>query len=908
MENGSERPLRDVVRELTPVQEHFLKKYILEVRLTQEIIQVNSSRCCELLGPPFATDNPALGLTEVPLLRFLFANFAKTFPYFAANLSTDLAKFWQKTVQRFMDNLHSLNEFDANSVCMSQWKQHVNKTLLSGLLVFFNALIVTKKDMEYSTKNVEGAKEQTVGGFQSSLKASDLEFGIYEYTRMKFSFDTSTNIVAVRKADCPQSRFLKLKSLSGTSQKHHYEFIIQVNRRVKTDENSQYKSHFISRSYQEFRVLESTLKNQFPGLMETKIPPLANEIKHDDGIDFDGGTHGQSVQYFREKLRIFLRGWLSSLMEYPDIFHSETLQRFIDSPLLNFDTLPDEEMKDCETRMDHERKIIKTQQEFQIQTSQILADFVEEFDKFKNLVVKDPGVLDDAYREVSKTNDIKKSPIKLLKLLNEWVKYEMGATFYEWYFVLDNSTIVLDKSVKMNKYMPRGLIYNIFKFTNPVQMIQKGLDLLFLPLPSLSLHRWGWGKKNHLEDIEEPGSKNLLSLVFSTLVEDHMGNYNKELKELRNDRIPEDFGIFIDRIQNYYKLPSELCYQIQDEAYDNSKDLLLTVLKSDLVAPKLNTEYDRYRYDEIVSSYEAYQKIGEVDEEDFDLYLAFKQYWQLELRMKEKKAVRLLWQNPAVTNLIRGFMMILYRPLLRIMSKAQMHVAYRNFYIFIDDVLDESVKLNKGGKYHSDPHSMMTKLISIISKHENTMWNFFGDIHKQDSQNKLKTVLDWGAKYLRLINTKYVDRDLVDLDLENLDIVVQKDRFVEQLNARIKYHISRRQIFKDYRDEKNMAANVTRQDTVNFDWDRIHNDINGTKIGQSLLGVDAEDIEEFNNLIYEQGLPKEDIGGSERNLRQKLYQLRNSSEHETSELDKLDEVVKPRLSSMMKQLELRIFP
>jgi hypothetical protein len=596
---------------------------------------------------------------------------------------------------------------------------------------------------------------------------------------------------------------------------------------------------------------------------------------------------------------------LNSLIEYPDILYCETFQEFIDCQLLNFDSLSDEEMADYETRMAHERNIIETQQEFQTRTSQILADFVAEFCKFKDSILKNPNVLDSAYEAVSKTNDIKNSPIKLLKLLNEWAKYEMGATFFQWYFVLDNSTTVLDKSVKMNKYVPRGLIYSIFKFTNPVQMIQRGLDLLFLPLPSLSLHKWGWGKKSHLEDIEEPSSKNLLSLAFSTLVEDTMGNYNKELKELRNDRIPEDFGMFIDRIKNYYKLPSEVCYQIQDEAYHNSQDLLLTVLRSDLVAPKLNTEYDRHRYEEIVSSYEAYQKIGEVDDEDFDLYLALKQYWQLELKMKEKKAVRLLWQNPTTTNLTRGFMMILYRPLLHIMSKAQMHVAYRNFYMFVDDILDESVKLNNGDKYHLDPHSMMTKLVSIITNHENTFWNFFGEIHRHDSQNKLKTVLSWGINYLRLINTKSVNRDLVDLNLESLDIVVHKRRFIEQLNARIKYHTIRRQIFKDYRNEKNSRANVTRQDSVYLDWDRIHNDINGSKMCQSVLGIDADDIEEFNNLIYEQNLPKEDISGSERELRQKLYRLSNSSEYETSELDKIDGAVKSRLCSMMRQLELQ---
>jgi hypothetical protein len=308
MKNGEEWPLCDVVRELTPVQEHFLKKCILELRLRQEITQVNSSRCCELLGPPFATDDVEVGFSEVPLLRFLFANFVRTFPFFAANLTSDLSQFWQKTVQRFMESDHFSPGFDVNSVPMDQRKQHVNKTLLSGLLVFFNALIVTKKDMEYSANNGEENRTQTLGGFQSSIKVSDLEFGLFEYARMKFSFHTNTNIVMVRKTECPQSGFLRLKSLSGSSQKHHYEFIIQVTRRVNSGENFHYKSHFISHSYQDFAVLESILKDKFPGLMETKIPSLANEMKHDDGIDYCGGIHGQSARFFSRKVKdIFTR-------------------------------------------------------------------------------------------------------------------------------------------------------------------------------------------------------------------------------------------------------------------------------------------------------------------------------------------------------------------------------------------------------------------------------------------------------------------------------------------------------------------------------------------------------------------------------------------------------------------------
>ena len=69
-----------LLKQLTPTQEHFLKKYLLEEQLSKELHNFNEPNCCQLLGYPFKSSsnknnqNDELS-SKLPLLSFFSNNF-----------------------------------------------------------------------------------------------------------------------------------------------------------------------------------------------------------------------------------------------------------------------------------------------------------------------------------------------------------------------------------------------------------------------------------------------------------------------------------------------------------------------------------------------------------------------------------------------------------------------------------------------------------------------------------------------------------------------------------------------------------------------------------------------------------------------------------------------------------------
>lgn len=907
-----ENSLLEVIKALLPAEEHFLKKYLLEHRLTQELQHFTSPQICELLGFPFKTNDNSLPL---PLLSFFLRNLVAKFPFIASNTPQEQQKFWQSTVQPFICSINTKSKVKLDKIPSSHSKSiKINKKLLSGLLIFFNSVFVTEKDMIYlSSSHLKSESNLKLGKLNDTSVRDNLNLSIDDFSRMKFQNDISINIVSVRKigsvSTSTRSWFGKVTT---GSPRHNFEFVIQITNRDKLENVYTYTTHYISRPFNDFHKLEKCLKDLLPGIMSTKVFPIGKKLKGDDGAngdDFDDSsstisTDSDDSKLFKEKQRLALRGWIIALTEFPEVIHSSAFQTFITDKSLIFNELTPSDLKDHENRIAHERHIISTQQEFQNQTVTLMADLSVEFNKLKNDLIKNPDALIEFYEILGHTADVKNSKSPIIKLFNNWAKIEVAATFYQWFLGSDRSAPVLAKCVKFNRLIPHTLIYNVLKYTNPVKIVGRMLDLLFLPIPSFSLPKWG---KNEADETSKAGARNMISMAFVMLLEDDLNGYEKELKVLENEVIPAKFAIYIERIKAYFELPVETSQDIQDESYAKSQDLLLTVLTTDLISPRLNKD-DAKNYEEILYSYENFKSVGENESEDIHLYVSLKQYWQLVLNTKNKEFFKLLWQDAETTKFIKGFMVLFYKPLLELMNKAQMHVSYRNTQKFMDDILHEMVKLNKGEKYYLDPLTLMNRIVEIITKHENNLWLFVSNIYSKDENELFVGLVTWISRFLDFSRLKYQDLDSVDLKLDEIDYNIDIDNtlFLRQLKSKTERIIRRRQLFKEYVDIKSELTSHTTQEQLDKNWDSIHEKIMGDTGGISAFGVDIEDIQDFNDMNHEEDFNNEEVGLLERELKQKLFELDQELDIGTSELDKLDEFVKSQLVRLIENLEIKL--
>ncbi|CUM64506.1 uncharacterized protein PRCAT00002111001 [Priceomyces carsonii] len=899
----------DLLEKLSPIQEHYLKKYVLERLLSLELQQLSSPDCCSLIGEPFKTDKPQDDET-LPLMKFFFRKFVIKFPLITSNSKETQLEFWQTVVQPFVESfyLKGISNSEERQSKTSK-RKNVNRKLLSGMLLFYNSVLVTPKDLEYiKLSTLKSTDEGKLSKLQKdSNNVPSFQVGMDNYSKMKFINDISINIVAVRKIASPAteapSYWRSFIVSSKPKRQHHFEFVIQI---VKRDEeHNSYDSHFISRAYHDFKQLEHDLKKGFPGLMSAKVPRLPRKPRGDEGINDlheftlssvsleavessdTNETHESKLlnsnkKLFKEKLRLSLRGYLNDLIHHREITNSKIFNSFVSDPELSFTKLTELDLEDHEARLENEEHILRTQFEFQTQTSEIILGLASEFESFKNSLIMKPETLTNLFDELGNSVDLEnRSPI--LRSFSEWCKLEVAATLYQMFLANDNSNQFLEKCLKFHKLFPYRMIYGILRFTNPGKMLSRVLDLLFLNVPSLP--KWG--------SSETKNSRCLLSMIFVMLLDEDLSEFEKEFTVLRENL--SQYQMLLEKLDNYTECDYDIHNDIIEESTAQKEDLLITILSTESIPPIASPESIKKVYE----SFKNFDKLEDTnDMKGCELYLHLKQYWQLKTRQKDKNLMKQLWQEPELVNLIKQFITIFYEPIIAVLAKCDIHLAFKEFQDFMNDLMVELVKLSSGEVYYLSSIEIFNRLRELIDRHESVFWNFIHNIYVKDDQNIFRNIVVWINKLLQVIKLKFVDLDSVLFKLGTSNSV-DEALFLKQLSARISLVTGRRRLFKEF-----LVKAANGKDEIEKDWDKKNEEIFGEIEGED-FGVAGDDIEEFNYLNSEENMDTEEPRVDQMLLREKLHDLeKENSKFGTSELDKFAPDANKQLVELLKKIKV----
>lgn len=868
---------------LTPTQEHFLKKFLLEDQLSSELHFLSLPGCLQYLGPPFVSPSDEKQETKLPLLQNFFSHFVATFPLIANNTPQDQNAFWRDTVEPFVDSFNTKNMSEGVERSDNVTKRHqANHKLLSSLLLFYNSMLVSKRDMEYLEADHLKASDQgkldklAKGPAKSSLGLGDFQKAksLDDYSQMTFVNDIHLNIVAVDAVALEESLLWNLNPLKflATEPKRQlkYFFIIHVARRFGDPGAYTYLTHFISRPYLDFRQLESLLRKKYPGLMTTDVCRIPRKMKHDDGVAvddisiFSGETSstvgslmsnkkGVRVKYHREKLRLALRGYLNSLLSKPEIAHCDVFGEFIDSKSKNFNQLSPAQETDFGQRMQLEKNRLDTQQEFQENTAKVVYVLTQDFDKFKAQLIHEPKQLTKLFQELGNTSDPEKvSP--LLRTFVDWCKLEVAATLYEVFLSQDNLSEWFAKCSKFHRLFPYNFCYGILKYTNPVKIMSRMVDLLLVNVPT-----FGWGKKE-----EEKNAHNLLSMIFVMLLDEDLEDYQKERQSLLElaplDR-PE-YKIFIERIYSYVRdkdlAASE---EIKEEALVNGENLLITLLKTDKLEPALQAK-DEPVMTSIEDAYSAYESLDKHKEIDStSSYVNLRQLWQLEVRARDKQLWKQLWQQEELTHLIKKFLTLFFQPMMTVMKKCDIHLAFRDWQHFMNDLMAELSAFDEGDIFYMSSVEMFHRFKSLLDQHEDAFWSFMHNLYMKDDQHIFLGMVEWIETFLVELRRKFVEPSRVTLDMAAFtpSQPVDQELFVSQLDGRIGLVLEKRRVLKHYLQlaaqqnpgslqdglpRQQGGAPTNGQQAINDEWEKINEGIFGSDNGG--FGVAAGDVEDYN--------------------------------------------------------------
>lgn len=817
-------------RKLTSTQEHFLKKFLIEEQLKNELHEISLPHRLQHLGPPFGHSQTTTP-TAIPLLKHLFQNYLATFPLITSNTKEDQDEFWRDIVQPFVDSFNEKHISDSSERTENILKRkQVNTQLLSALVLFYNSMISCDQELEYLASDHlkpsdKGKLDKISKGRQSN---NQLTSRLDDFENRSYVNGLNIDIVAVESLILTE----RLWSVFGKSPARlHFLFVIQVTRRVEVALEIDFQSHFISRTYLEFQMLEKALKKKFPGLMVTTHGPLPSKPRNDDGVKKDTE---KETKFQREKLRLALRGYISTLMNSPEIGHSAIFTDFLDDKEKNFSALSEQQAADHKERALLEKYRLRTQQEFQDRTAEAVYELSKNYDGLKSKLVSEPQQLTQVFKQFGESQTSDDLP-PLLRTLFEWCKLEIAATLYQVFLTQDNSSELLSKCRKFHRLFPYNVTYGILKYTNPVAVVSRLIDLLLIDMPTFRL---GGNKKVN----------NLLSMIFVMLLDEDLAEYTNEREELvlLEPLARPEYDPFIKRIEKY--VASKDDGDVDPEA-ESGDILLLQILKSERFGNLSSLELKTY--EDIVQAQRAYASLKEHKKEELaSLYVALRQLFQLDIRARDKNLMKQLWQEPELTLLIKKVITIFYKPLMVVMKQCKVHLVLKDWQRFVDDLLQQLEVLDLGALFYTSPIEMFQQFKDLLDRHEDSLYRFMHNLYTMDDKKLFIRMVGWVQSFIEALGKKHSDPSSVSLDFSE---VLQSDEldwelFVTELDGQILQILEQRRQLRQFLENaaKRKSTNGhSHQQDINSRWDSINN---GFDADASNFGLSNADIEDFNLL------------------------------------------------------------
>ncbi|KAI2628944.1 succinate flavoprotein subunit [Xylaria nigripes] len=865
---------------LTGKQEHYLKRELISAQVNWEISELNSPTALRRFGAPFKSDYGDVSPvdSELPVLRYIFVHHVREFPFL------DKAKekeFWQDKLQVFLESFASKN--------ISSSEDRLEETKRKKLATKCRKLVELM--MVSGVPTASGFEERIRFAEMEIIDRNAIETGmINSMPEGTFINEWDVNVAGVRTTLVKRNvRYHK-----------HAEFLLRVKRRGEIE-------HFVARRYGDFARLHKQLRRELPGKV---LPPLpkknrsttttsgifsrtadgaydsdvssissvctvppttqsssttestntltvrdprqkkarsANQLSPRASIDsrlssVHLSSRVETTTVWREDQRISLRAYLRYLLHNPQIASSNAIGEFLTRDPI---TPTDEDVEDIHRRKAVDAKRMEEQREFFEIARKRAAELDVYMEQFRQDIVERNG-LTNLLQEIKDKRTIQDLSLQYQKFA-EWLRIEVAATVYHLFLAEDNSPELFAQLKRIHSLIPYTLMKNVIKIANPAVVMSGVLDI-FLAQPF--------------------GSRSLLQRIFSMTLNDGIKTYQKSI-----DAVAAKVGdrVFVDKLTKFNEASEDVKFIIRQEAEAEDIDIIVSILRSDLISPPLQPEQIGRLFNAYVAFNNAVANVDEELKKGAELFSYLKQLMKLQMRQRDKAMMLNLIEEPVTLQLFRDLFTIFYEPLVRVYKSANVYNSITDFAEFLDDMI-LVVEKCRDQDASADPNQTVQAFIDLCQRHEHNFYKFVHEVHTHD--NGLFTqLMGWVEGILEFLRNGPA-HGAVDINalFEGSVLSGQLDRVkaIEEINQLIAWQEARKKWHHDKTRQK-MAAEGS-------------SDAGLPGIGRfnaSDFGLDTMDLEDLN------------------------YDFSSGEEVEAEEEDELDPIEAERRRRAKKQDRLR---
>ncbi|KAI6785548.1 PX domain-containing protein -like protein [Emericellopsis cladophorae] len=746
----SDKSLPPAGSSLTGKQEHYLKRELISEQVKWEINELNSPTALRRFGAPFKSDKGEVAPheSELPVLRFIFVHHIRDFPFLDKAREKE---FWQDKLQVFLES------FAGKQISSSEDRLEETKRR--------KLAIKARKLVELMMVSGIG----TTSGFEERIRFSEIEIvdsnaidsGVmHNMPEGNYINGYDVNVAGVR-----------VTTTKGKIRKHkHAEFLLRIKRKGELE-------HFVARRYGDFAKLHRRLRLELPG---RPLPTLPKKNKSDStasgllgswgggGGDEDADSDGESVSshetgrtgksargsssllspndngrgngssgasirsgisrklgtprtstdgrlappgaqpvedvvLWRENQRVSLRAFVRSLLHNPQIANTKAMQEF----LAGDPTTPtDDDVEDIMRRREVDENRMEEQRKFYEIARKRAADLDEYMEQFRRDIVERNG-LTKLFAEIKEKETIPDLSIQYRKFA-EWLRIEIAAVIYHIFLAEDNSPELFAQAKRIHSLIPYTVIKNVIRIANPAAVMSSVLDV-FLAQPF--------------------GTRSLLQRIFSLTLNDGIKSFQKSIDTL-SAKIGDD--AFTSKLQKYTRAEDHIKAAIREEAESEETDIIVVILRSDLLEPELTGDQIQRLFNAYVAFNNAVENIDEELRQGAQLFSYLKQLLKLCTRQRDKEMMLELIEEPTTLQLFRDLFTIFYEPLVRVYKSANVYNSVTDFAVFVDDII-KVVDKCRNQDASADPNLTVQAFIDLCARHEHNFYKFVHEVHVHDN-------------------------------------------------------------------------------------------------------------------------------------------------------------------------------
>ncbi|KAK4648351.1 hypothetical protein QC762_109280 [Podospora pseudocomata] len=401
-------------------------------------------------------------------------------------------------------------------------------------------------------------------------------------------------------------------------------------------------------------------------------------------------------------------------------------------------------------------------------------------EQFRQDIVERNG-LTMLFKEIKDKETIQDLSLQYQKFA-EWLRIEVAATIYHLFLAEDNSPELFAQAKRIHSLIPYTLMKNAIRIANPAAVMSHILDI-FLAQPF--------------------GARSLMQRIFSLTLNDGIRNFQRSIDALAakiNDQV------FVDKLKAYSDSEEQVKVAIREEAEAEQIDVIVVILRSDLLKPALKPAQIERLYNAYVAFNSAVENVDEELKQGAQLFSYLKQLLKLHMRQRDKAMMLNLIEEPVTLQLFRDLFTIFYEPLVRVYKSANVYNSVTDFAAFVDDLI-QVVEKCRDQDASADPNQTVQAFIDLCQRHEHNFYKFVHEVHTHD--NGLFTqLMGWIEGILEFLRhgPKNGSLDINALFEGGVSTgVVDKDKAIEEIDKLIAWQEARKKWHHDKTRQK-MAA------------------------------------------------------------------------------------------------------